>query len=125
MLWAAFITIPGFLSAKPPTASADIFTRRAVAFARPSDELAESDLAGAALGRSWPRSDRLEDLHAQAMRFPRPAAIFGFSPSRQSGTLPGTVNSCAHTAPEAQRQRQGHELPIQDRARTVGSELSR
>jgi hypothetical protein len=75
MLWAAFITIPGFLSAKPPTASADIFTRRAVAFARPSDELAESDLAGAALGRSWPRSDRLEDLHAQAMRF-RPSRCY-------------------------------------------------
>jgi hypothetical protein len=38
--------------------------------------------------------------------------------------LPGTVNSYAHAAPEAQR-RQDHELPIQDRARAAGSELSR
>jgi hypothetical protein len=115
MLWAAFITIPGFLSAKSPTAFANIFfTRRGVAFARSSAELAKSDLAGAAL-----------DLHAQATRCRRPAPISGFSPSRQSGTFPGTVNSCAHTAPEAQRRRQGHEAPVQDRASAAGSELSR
>jgi hypothetical protein len=49
MLWAAFVTIPGvFIGQAPNSVRQPFFTRRAVAFARSSDELAESDLAGAA-----------------------------------------------------------------------------
>jgi len=78
MLWAAFITIPGFLSAKSPTASANIFfTRRAVAFARSSAELAKSDLAGAAL-----------DLHAQATPCRRPAPTLQFFTFETKRDLP-------------------------------------
>jgi hypothetical protein len=73
MLWAAFITIPGFLSAKPPTASADIFTRRSVAFGRwMSSPKATSPVPRLEdLGR-----DRIGlRLHAQAMRF-RPSRCY-------------------------------------------------